>query len=84
MKDKSGPAFPGQPAYVTTWENNVEVTKAINNDGMTRRDLIAMHVMSDLMVVKGLDGLLMFTGYERDAARIAKEAAEALLEVLND
>lgn len=49
-KDNSGPAFPSDPDYVTSWEGGTEVTAIIKRDGMTKRELIAMHVISGLVV----------------------------------
>lgn len=70
MKDLSGPAFP----LVATNSNKVESAQ-----GMTKRELIAMHVMAELMGAHDSAGTWTAVGYEDKVAESARKSADALL-----
>lgn len=67
MKDTSGPAFPNW-SLQGGWQT-----------GMTKREVIAMHVMAELMGAHDSDGRWMSMGCEKEAAESARKSADALL-----
>ena len=73
MKDNSGPAFP--------FIENDQLGQSVNL-GMTKRELIAMHVMAEMMGAHDSDGNWTAQGCEREAAQSARMAADALIEEL--
>lgn len=76
MKDNSGPAFPTLDCFVDPDGKNPVYA---HDFGMTKRELIAMHVMAEMMGAHDADGNWTAQGCELEAARSAKTAANALL-----
>ena len=65
-KDQSEPAFP-------------VIAGTYVREGMTKREVIAMHVMAELMGAVDSDGGWMSVGFEKEAAESARKSADALL-----